>query len=375
MRNRSIGARGACKRHRPLGAGRSRWAAVLLAAVLLAAGPAPAQDVAVPPTVRELARDIAAELAVRCPLADANDAAAFDHCRAALQGGRLRGALPQVVLWGRTDAAPGATLQATALTQLAPDTWASLYAPLFMFNGRHAVRWVAQEGRFLIRLEAAFRNRLAPGQFPYPFWHEESKWAAYENTSAVLLWLEPASSRIDVAQFAHQGPLLQTVRPVRHPKHDGQWLWTDRGGRTQPAVTLFEGLYRPENPYLRALDRQYRDLALQLRESQCQQCHVPSNPGRSQRLVLLSSPAHAAGEIDRLIRAVREDRMPVDRNRRSFALSAPDKAWLLGSAEAFRATVQAARRWEQQASEAAQPTVWRPTAPQAAAAAAAAGSD
>jgi hypothetical protein len=320
------------------------------------------QEVPVPAAIQAMARTVAAELAARCPVVGAGDVAAFADCRAALYGSNtLRANLPAVVLWGRQNANPKVTLRQTNLTQFSPDTWTHLYAPLFMFNGKHKVEWVAEERKFVVRLEAAFRNRLPPGQFPYPFWHEEAKWSAYENANGWLLWVDPASQRIQVAQFTRRAdnPLLQEVQSVKH-EFKGDWMWTDSAGRTQPAVTLFDGLYRPENPYLRALDRQYRDLALQLRESQCASCHVPNNPDKSSRLVLLSTPAHAAGEIDRLIKSVREDRMPMDENRISYALTPENKQWLLESAEAFRATVQSARQWEVQVARGAQPVAWQP---------------
>jgi hypothetical protein len=337
-----------------------RWRAACAGLALLGANSVQATTAvapdaaAVPPAVRKLAADIAAELAANCPLAPANDTAAYNACRKALYGeSTLRAHLPGVLLWGRQHVNPQATLRQTNLTQFSPDVWTSMYAPLFMFNGRHTVEWVAEEKRFLVRLEAAFRNRLAPGQFPYPFWHEEAKWATYEKANGFLLWLDAASTRIQAAQFTARAanPMLQPVQPVQHAKFEGPWLWTDEGGRTQPAVTLFDGLYRPENPYLRALDRQYRDLALQMRESQCTNCHVPNNPDKMSRLVLLSTPAHAAGEIDRLIKSVKEDRMPMDEFRIATPLSPDNKKWLLESAELFRATVQAARAWESQAAQ------------------------
>jgi hypothetical protein len=255
-----------------------------------------------------------------------------------------------VLLWGRQSKKEGATLRTTNLTQFAPEVWTHLYASLFMFNGKHTVQWVPEEKKFLIRLEAAFRNRLSPGQFPYPFWHESDKWGTYEKANAFMLWVDPNSARIQAAQFTDRAPnpMLQAVQPVQHA-FEGTWMWTDAKGVTQPAVTVFDGLYRPENPYLKAMDRQYRELALQMRESQCTNCHVPNNPDKMSRLVLLSTPAHAAGEIERLIKAVKEDRMPMDDFRVSYALSPENKKWLLESAEAFRTTVVAARAWEQQA--------------------------
>lgn len=339
------------KMPRPLA---TRLGRLLAAAGIAASLPAFAQPVpqAVPPAVTALAAAIAAELAAQCPLADADDTAAFEGCRAALDGGHgvLRAQLPPVLLWGRQDADPRVTLRQTHLTQFAPDTWTRLYAPLFMFNGRHQVDWVPGEQQYVIRLEAAFRNRLAPGQFPHPFWHEAAEWATYQNANGVLMWVHPQTLRVQVAQFTSRAanPMLHAVRPVEH-RFDGQWLWTDTAGRVQPAVTLFEGLFRPENPHLRALDRQYRDLALQMREAQCSSCHVPSNPDGMSRLVLLSSPAHAAGEIDRLIRSVREDRRPGDPGGNAHALERHQKEWLLQSAQAFKATVDAARDWEAQA--------------------------
>jgi hypothetical protein len=333
------------------------FAAILAAASVataVLAAPAPSADApAVPVAIAQAAREIAAELAAHCPLAPAGDTAAYNACRKSLYGpSALRSHLPAFLMWGRQSKVPDATLRQTHLTQFAPDVWTSMYAPLFMFNGRHTVEWVPAEKLFLVRLEAAFRNRLAPGQFPYPFWHDDAKWATYENARSFLLWISPENNRIRAAQFTDRAEngLLQPVEPVKHARHEGPWLWTDDKGHTQPAVTLFDGLYRSDNPHVKAMDRQYRDLALQMRESQCTSCHVPNNPDKMSRLVLLSTPVHAAGEIDRLIKAVKEDRMPMDDFRVSYALPEETKKWLLESAEAFKATVQAAQDWERQAS-------------------------
>jgi hypothetical protein len=184
----------------------------------------------------------------------------------------------------------------------------------------------------------------------------------YENANAVLLWVAPDTVKIKAAQFTDRAETarLQTVEPANHSKYEGPWLWTDEAGNTQPKATLFDGIYRADNPYIRSIDRQYRDLALQMRESQCTSCHTPNNPDKISRLVLLSTPAHAAGEIDRLIKSVKEDRMPMDELRMSYALSAENKKWLLESAEIFRTTVQKAQDWEKQALARAKPGPDRP---------------
>ena len=315
------------------------------------------QDPPVPAAIERAAGELATLLAEQCPLAPASDIAAFERCRDGLRSSEaLRARLPEIVLGGRQPADPRATLATSTLTQFAPEVWTQLYAPLFMFNGRYRLEWVPQENQYLLRLEAAFRNRLPPGQYPTPFWHDAQKWRTYQHANGVLLWLQPQTGRVHVAQVTNRAgtPALQEVETIAR-RFDGRWLWTDDGGRMQPAVTAFDGMYRPENPFLPKLDRQYRDLALHLSEAQCTKCHAPDNPQHMQRQVLLATPAHAAGEIDRLIRAVREDRMPMDANRRPVALSPDAKAWLLQSATAFRDTVRAARAWESPAASAAAP--------------------
>jgi hypothetical protein len=64
------------------------------------------------------------------------------------------------------------------------------------------------------------------------------------------------------------------------------------------------------------------------------------------RLVLLQTPAHAAGEIERLMKAVREDKMPIDEIGIEQPLDAKLKSSLLESGGAFEALVLAAKDWE-----------------------------
>lgn len=328
--------------------------AAAAAGALNARASVPQEAEPVPLFVQQMARDIAGELAANCPLAPAGDVNAYNACRKALfADSTLRSHLAPFILWGRQHKDPNASLRQTHLTQFAPDVWTSMYAPMFMFNGKHTVRWVPEEKRYLVRLEAAFRNRLPPGQFPYPLWHEENKWATYEKANGFMLWIDPNAARIQAVQFTDRAPnaMLQPVQHVRH-EFDGRWMWTDERGNTQPAVTVFDGLYRADNPYIKQMDRQYKELAAQMREAQCTNCHVPNNPDKMSRLVLLSTPVHAAGEIERLIKAVKEDKMPMDDFRVSYALEPDVKKWLLDRAETFRATVMAAQAWERQARKA-----------------------
>jgi len=329
-----------------------RAIAVLLLAVLGATAEAASNEpLELRLQLERLATDLAGELSRLCPPAQAGDQAAFDRCRQGLfQDSMLKRNLAPRVLWGRVHKDPATSLKETTLTQFAPDVLSGLYLPLFMFNGRHTLEYDARENLFLVRMETAFRNRLAPGQFPYPFWHDKAKWNTYQGANSILLWIDPKTARIKVAQFTDRGatPAIVSSGPVQQPKFDGKWLWTDAGGRVQPQVTLFDGLFRAENPYLPKLDGAYKALALKMRDAQCDSCHVPSNPDGMKRLVLLQTPAHAAGEIERLMKAVREDKMPLDEVGIEQPLDAKLKSALLESGGAFETLVRAAKDWESQ---------------------------
>ncbi|HEY2873043.1 MAG TPA: hypothetical protein VGJ56_14060, partial [Reyranella sp.] len=65
------------------------------------------------------------------------------------------------------------------------------------------------------------------------------------------------------------------------------------------------------------------------------------------RLVLLQTPAHAASEIKRLMRVVRDNDMPLDDSLVAREVDADTRAALLDYGAAFEETVDAARAWEQ----------------------------
>jgi hypothetical protein len=64
------------------------------------------------------------------------------------------------------------------------------------------------------------------------------------------------------------------------------------------------------------------------------------------RLVLMHTPVHAAGEIARLMKAVRENRMPLDDTGAEQPLEPALKRALLESGAAFEELVKTARGWE-----------------------------
>jgi hypothetical protein len=298
--------------------------------------------------VEAIAMQIAAELTQLCPEADPASQAAFDTCRAGLyRDSRFKRSLSDYVLWGR-QRDPAVPLKDAKLTQFAPDVLSGMYVPLFMFNGKYSVNYVEREGLYQVRLQTAFRNGLTPGQFPYPFWHEAEKWAMYEKANEIILWWDAKADRVKLAQFTVFGanPPIRASAHVTPPAFDGQWRWTDAQGKSQPAVTVFDGLLHADNPYIGKLDAAYKNLALRLREGQCFQCHVPNNPDGMRKLVLLQTPMHAAAEIKRVMKSVREDRMPRDEFGIENPLDASTKAALLNEGATFEKLLDLAKQWE-----------------------------
>ena len=301
--------------------------------------------------VNVLASKLLGELSAQCPVKPVVDQAAYRNCRDALFGSEsvFRSSLKPFVLWGRP---PGGDINATLkdfrATQFGKDVFTGTYAPMLMWDGKYDVEYVAKDKTYRITANAGFRNELDYGQYPYPFWHEARKWTDYEDANTMAIWIDPKVMKISQFTFykrLDRPAVAQSTR--RHmPTFDGKWMWVDDKGRQQPAPTLFVGLYSERNPHLTRLDTSYRKMALTMRDAECDSCHVPNNPDKAKRLVLLQTPLHAASEIERVLKDVRQDRMPLDDSGIEKPLKASLKERLLADAEDFAAVVKAAREWE-----------------------------
>lgn len=300
--------------------------------------------------VQDRIATIVKELAALCPVRGVGDRKAFDSCRKALfEDSLFRRSLKLFVLWGR---APNGNIDAPLgdfrATQFGPEVFAGVYAPMWMFNGRFDLEYVPHEKKYRAFVEAGFRNELNAGDYPYPFWHDAKKWTDYEAANAIMFWIEPDTLQLSQFTFIRRAdkPAVAQSKNRHMPTFDGKWMWVDEQGNRQPAPTLFVGLFSAKNPHLKTLDETYRKLALNLRDSDCMSCHVPNNPDKMKQLVLLQTPIHAASEIDRLVKSIKEDRMPVDEFGLGKAMHPQRKATMLADAEAFQAAVNAARAWE-----------------------------
>ena len=322
-----------------------RLIGIVACCLTLALGASAQDNDAARPRVETTVRQLAQELSAACPLADPADQTALEACRRALfTGSLLRRSLDNILLWGRLE--PGESLKNTTLTQFAPEAWTGLYAPMFMFDGTWRLDYDESEQLYRARLGVLFRNALDPGQYPYPFWHDAKKWNDYQAANIMVLWIAPQSGRIVVGQFIRNSQGSPGLRSVARPPFDGQWMWTDANGIDQPAPTLFRGLFSENNPYIGKLEPAYRELANAMRSGHCNDCHVPNNPSRMKRLVLLQTPAHAASEIKRLMKSVRDFEMPVDDSLLYHEIDLDTRAALLDYGGVFEDLLDAARAWE-----------------------------
>jgi hypothetical protein len=123
-------------------------------------------------------------------------------------------------------------------------------------------------------------------------------------------------------------------------------VWQDEAGKAQPRVTLFSSQYSAGNPHVKKLDKLYTDFALQLRDGSCIRCHAPNNRSGMDRLVLLQTPAHAASEIDEILKSVNAGDMPQNDWGAKKALDPKLRTALLTTGRAFRNAIIEANTWE-----------------------------
>jgi hypothetical protein len=288
---------------------------------------------------------IVASLAEHCPMAQPGDVAAFDACRTTIgQGPEGEAVGTGSVLWGGEQ--PSLALKDKNLTWFRGDLFQRMYLSLYMFTGE----WTGEardDGTYVIRTQAYFRNELPPGHFPYPFWHSAAKWDAYEKSNQLNFYLSP-DGRVRMVT-RHNGGSASARPEYRHvepPAFAGQWNWTDANGQAQPQVTLFSDLYSAGNPHLQELDQRYRAFALNLRDADCTSCHVPDGHKIMRKLTLLNTPLHTAGQIEEALRSIRETSMPVNKQGDKVKLEPELRETLLRNGEEFRRVLHEADAWE-----------------------------
>ena len=118
-----------------------------------------------------------------------------------------------------------------------------------------------------------------------------------------------------------------------------------QGGSAAARLAFFKQ-YSAANPFLPMLDDAYRNFATDARKATCLDCHAPDNQAEMDHLVLLQTPMHASGEIDRVIKEVPNGEMPRDDVGLRKEIDPKLRADILRTAEEFRRALTEADHWE-----------------------------
>lgn len=297
--------------------------------------------------LQQIATKLVGELAQACPHkpGQSSERAAYQACVShLLQSTTLP--LAPVVLWGGDQ--PDLRIKDRKLTRFNDETFRRLYMPMMSFTGKFTLERDARDNLDVIRVEAYFRNAMPSGDYPYPFWHNDSTWGSFEAMNFMNFYLDDKGRVIVMTRSAggsnaDRGPYAH-VTPPAFVKD--QWTWTDSSGQQQPRITMFSARYQANNPALAKLDGKYRAFADAMREVSCVGCHNPKNPPGTARLVLLQTPLHAAAEIEHVIKSVQSNDMPVNDMGLPKDISPTQREAILATARAFRDELKAADNWE-----------------------------
>ncbi len=322
---------------------RFRRGRIALTVALLALLPADARSEA-PFDVEKYAAELAASLSKACPMAAPGDIAAHEECRRNIGQGVEAGMRGYSFLFGGQQ--QGLWLKEKKTSVFRGDLFQDLYMSLYMYTGKFAVS-AAPDGLKVIALQAYFRNELPPGRYPYPFWHSDRKWEAYEKSNQLRFRVAKDGRvmfayRADIGSDENRGP----YRRVERPPFLGEWMWPDDRGAAQPVATLFSEYYSRDNPHLTALDAAYRRMAMNFRDADCTVCHAPDGHRKMNKLTLLQTPMHAAASIDAVLDEVRMNKMPVDDYNDPRPLPPSLRQALLANGDAFRQQLATADAWE-----------------------------
>lgn len=290
----------------------------------------------------QVAQALGQELAHACPLSGADDETARGRCAEALTNSALlRDRMAHPFLWGQQQA-PSVVNPDGSVTRFEPLVWRRMYLSLYSFPKTFTVE-STPEGDTLLRIEASFRNQLDMGSYPYPFWHRESKWLAYQY-SRELLFVIRRGSVVAALRSANE----DVGRTVVPHKWNGQWEWK-RSGQVMPFVTLYTHLFSPNNPYVKNLDSAFRALQEGMRPYACTACHSPDNQGMMEQLDFFNYPNQSLAARHRIVRSLETNTMPRGDTQRGIPQGIQDareRSRLLALAKAFAEVADQALAFE-----------------------------
>jgi hypothetical protein len=294
------------------------------------------------PADRELAMSIAKGLMAACPAgADPSDEAARNDCAGKLTNlAVLRDVMREPFIWGGQQPGKGYALDAKT-NKFNARVWRRMYLSTFMFGGNYTVEQVGDTT--VMHIPVSFRGAMSTGAYPYPFWHSEKKWNAYNFATTIHFVLQDGQ-----VIGALRGTEQDTTRPKVAHTWDGLWQWKQDGVQ-MPYVSFYDYLLSKGNPHKDKLNDAYRALEARMRQNNCQACHAPDDQGNSKQLEFFVYPNQAlAGRHD--IAAQLEDNvMPPEDNALKLPAGITDSAEreaLLRLAREFEIAGDQALAWE-----------------------------
>lgn len=256
-------------------------------------------------THEQLAVQIGQGIAAACPMADPADEHARASCAAKLTDfGLLRDTMQEPFFWGGQRAGKGYRLDDSDTTRFNALVWRRMYLSLFMFTGD--VRTESDGDITIIHLPFAFRNRLDPGSYPYPFWHSKTKWDSWQLSPELVLVMDKGKLK-----GALRSSDRDEARRANYVERawSGQWRW-QVDGKEQPYVTLYSYLFSPSNPHVTKLDAAYRALESEMRSSNCLVCHAPDNFAKTGTLEFFNYPNQALYSRHSIVMHLDKNTMP-----------------------------------------------------------------
>ncbi len=294
-------------------------------------------------TNKDPVQEFAIQLRGACPNAGINDTEARDECSQALvDNDYLRDAFASTVLWGGQPAGFTAAevVSDASLTEFTPRVLKKMYLSTFIFEddlpevqtqGEYQVAWVP----------VRFRAHLPSGDYPYPFWHSEKKWASYQKTTHLMFVFKNGKVIAGVRSDREDAN-----RPTSPMTFDGMWTWNNG---QEPRVALFQYMFSPGNPHIAKLESTYRALEEGFRESTCITCHDPTNSSGMKHLELLSYPNQALSGRQDVVKQLTLNVMPPVDSLTNPTVGIDDEAtrqMLLGLATEFQRAGDQAMAYE-----------------------------
>jgi len=221
----------------------------------------------------------------------------------------MRTRMREPFLWGGQKVAGDYDLEHFPSNRFNPLAWRKMYLSLFMFEGSYRVERAGDQ--IILRLPAQFRGQLDAGEYPYPFWHSEKKWDAYNYATEVILVYKDGKLR-----GAFRSAITDPSRPKVARTWDQKWSWFrpaashEANPQIEPRVTLYSSLFTPQNPHVKELDSAYRKLALGFNQYKCFECHTPGNDAKMNMLEFFNYPNQALAGRNRIITVLEENSMP-----------------------------------------------------------------